>query len=54
MPVYEFLCRKCDKEFTLMLRLAEYERGGFTCPRCKSKRVEQAVTSVSVVTSKKS
>jgi putative FmdB family regulatory protein len=54
MPVYEFLCRKCDREFTLVLHLEEYERGGVTCPHCKSKQVEQALSSVSVVTSKKS
>lgn len=54
MPVYEFLCRNCDKEFTLALRVEDYERGGFTCPHCQSREVEQAVTSVSVITSKKS
>jgi putative FmdB family regulatory protein len=54
MPVYEFHCRKCDKEFTLVLSIGEHERHDFTCPHCQSKDVEQAVTTVSVVTSKKS
>ncbi len=54
MPVYEFLCRKCDKEFTLVLRIEEYERHDFTCPHCRSTEVEQAVTTFSVITPKKS
>jgi putative FmdB family regulatory protein len=54
MPVYEFLCRKCDKEFTLVLTIDEHERHDVKCPRCRSKQVEQAVSSVSVVTSRKS
>ncbi len=54
MPVYEFLCSKCKKEFTLTLRLEEYERHEIACPHCRSKQVEQAVTGFSVVTSRKS
>jgi putative FmdB family regulatory protein len=54
MPVYEFLCRKCDKEFTQVMSFAEYERHDVRCPKCKSKDVEQALSSVSVVTSRKS
>lgn len=54
MPVYEFLCRKCDKEFTVVLSVEEHERHDVTCPHCKGKEVEQAVTAFSVVTSKKS
>jgi putative FmdB family regulatory protein len=54
MPLYEFLCRKCNKEFTLVMRLEKYEHHDVACPHCKSKEVEQAVTGVSVITSKKS
>ena len=54
MPLYDFLCRKCDKEFTLVMRLEEYEHHDVACPHCKSKEVERAVTGVSVITSKKS
>ena len=31
MPTYEFFCEKCRKPFTLVLRLAEYEKGNFKC-----------------------
>ena len=54
MPVYEFVCLKCRKEFTLTLPLREYEKGDFRCPHCKSRSVEQLVTTCEVVTSKKS
>ncbi len=54
MPHYEFICRKCNKTFTLILSLADYEEGRVTCPKCKSKKVEQKFTAFSAVTSKKS
>jgi len=54
MPHYEFVCRECKKDFHLIISLAEYEKGHFTCPKCKSKKVEQKVTPFSAVTSKKS
>jgi len=54
MPTYEFVCKKCKKEFTLVLRLKEYEKGGFSCPKCKSKEVEQKISVFQTKTSKKS
>lgn len=54
MPVYDFLCNNCGKEFSLTLRVAEYEKHDVACPNCKSRAIEQAVTSFEVVTSKKS
>jgi putative FmdB family regulatory protein len=54
MPVYEFGCLKCGKEFTLVLSIREHERKVATCPRCKSKSVESLVTHCEVITSKKS
>lgn len=54
MPTYEFLCEKCGKPFTLMLSLAEYEKGRFRCSACKSTKVKQQITSFIANTSKKS
>jgi putative FmdB family regulatory protein len=54
MPQYEFSCRKCAKVFTVFLTLAEYEKGKFACPHCKSKNVEQRPSTFQAVTSKKS
>ena len=54
MPVYEFACLDCGREFTLVLSIKEYERKGFACPHCKSKAVEQLATTCEVITSRKS
>ncbi len=54
MPQYEFFCHSCHKEFELILTMREYDRGGFKCPHCGSKDVEQRVAAFFAVTSKKS
>ena len=54
MPIYEFICEKCKKPFTLTMTFSEYERRRFKCPKCKSTKVRQQVTSFQAITSKKS
>ena len=54
MPQYSFFCQACQKEFTKILTLAEFEKGGFACPSCRSKKVEQRWAAFYAVTSKKS
>ena len=54
MPSYEFVCKECKKTFTVVMTLAEYEKGRFTCPKSKSKKVEQKMAAFFAVTSKKS
>jgi putative FmdB family regulatory protein len=54
MPTYEFVCEKCEKPFTLILKIAEYEKKNFRCPKCKSKKVRQQVAGFQTITSKKS
>lgn len=54
MPQYIFLCRDCNKEFTLTLHIADLEKGGVECPHCGSKRVTRVIAAFSAVTSKKS
>jgi putative FmdB family regulatory protein len=54
MPVYEFNCLNCHKDFSVALSLRSYEQREFECPHCHSKQVERAITQVQVVTSKKS
>ena len=54
MPIYEFACKGCKKTFTLTMSLAEYEKGKFSCPKCKGKKVEQRFAPFFAVTSKKS
>jgi len=54
MPVYEFICEKCNKPFTLAIPVSEYGKKKFRCPKCKSTRVKQQITAFQTITSKKS
>jgi putative FmdB family regulatory protein len=54
VPVYEFKCQKCGKEFTVVLSVKQYEQKEFACPDCKAGEVERLITSAQVITSKKS
>ena len=53
MPVYDYMCRKCKKEFEQVLTLKEHEQP-VTCPHCGSADVEQEATKFYAVTSSKS
>lgn len=54
MPVYEFVCEKCNHNFSLVISLKEYEKKNFTCPKCKGGKVKRQLSSFHSVTSKKS
>ena len=55
MPVYEFRCIKCGKEFELVETVRQHERHRHPkCPECKSTEVERLYSRVFAVTSKKS
>ncbi|HJS57099.1 MAG TPA: FmdB family zinc ribbon protein [Vicinamibacteria bacterium] len=54
MPVYEFTCLSCGKEFYLVLSLRSYERKEYACPDCGSRQLERNTSSCEVVTSRKS
>jgi putative FmdB family regulatory protein len=54
MPSYEFLCEKCKNQYTLQLSLAEYEKKKYACPKCKSRKVKQQITTFQTQTSRKS
>jgi len=54
MPTYEFICEKCKKPFTLILSVSEHEKEKFQCPKCKSSKVIQRISSFQTKTSKKS
>ncbi len=51
---YEFFCRTCQRTFSKILALVDYEKGGIICPRCGSHNVEQRWSAFSAITSKKS
>jgi putative FmdB family regulatory protein len=54
MPTYEYICRKCNKRFDVMLTLSDHaKRPKQPCPKCKSRDVEQRISAFQAVTSKK-
>ena len=57
MPVYEYRCLDCDKEFEIVETFAEHEDhkpDDVSCPDCGKKNVERVWSHVVAVTSKKS
>lgn len=56
MPTYEYSCEKCGNQFSLILSMREYEKekDRIRCPKCKSKRVKQLLSSFIAKTTNKS
>lgn len=54
MPHYEYRCQACKKKFTLVLSVADHDKGKIKCPKCGSAKVEQQWAAFFATTSKKS
>ncbi len=55
MPVYEYTCKDCAKEFTVFLTIKEFEvNPKIKCPHCESDHVEKKLSAFMTKTSKKS
>jgi putative FmdB family regulatory protein len=54
MPVYEYLCKKCDKTFTVAMTIGEHDKKRAKCPKCKSTSVVPQFGSFYAKTSRKS
>ena len=54
MPYYEYLCSACNKKFSIVLTLAQHEKGQVKCPKCGGTKVEQQWAAFYATTSKKS
>jgi putative FmdB family regulatory protein len=54
MPTYEFVCLKCQKEFTVTITIRERREKQPACPACGSTELEPQFTSVVTKTSRKS
>lgn len=54
MPTYGYVCKKCGKKFTVVMRISEHDAKKARCPKCASSRVEQQIHSFFANTSKKS
>jgi len=54
MPVYEYVCQKCNHEWSVTMSLSEHEKKPKQpCPKCNSRKVRQKLSSFLAVTSKK-
>jgi putative FmdB family regulatory protein len=54
MPMYEFYCRDCKEEVSMVLTLKEREAGGFVCPKCRGTKLEPILSSFYAKTARKS
>jgi putative FmdB family regulatory protein len=43
MPLYEFICAKCEKDFESLVRSANWQ-GSVACPRCGSKKLTKKLS----------
>jgi putative FmdB family regulatory protein len=54
MPVYEYLCEKCNHNFSVKMSMLEHEQKTVKCPACKGKKVTPHFSTFYVKTSRKS
>jgi len=43
MPVYEYICKKCQKKFSEVLTIKEHDTKKVPCPKCKSTDLEHVI-----------
>ncbi len=48
MPVYEYLCSKCSKKFTISLSYQEYDNAKPACSFCGSDQVQRKIGRIRV------
>jgi len=54
MPAYEYICRDCNREFTVFLSIREYEaKPKITCPGCTSDNIQRKLSGFFAKTSRK-
>ena len=53
MPLYQYVCRKCQHKFGEVLTLKEHEAKKIECPKCKSKDLQHVVQPFFAKTSSK-
>ena len=54
MPTYEYHCKGCKHEFSIVQSFHEHEKNKVICPKCKSKKVQQQISIFTAKTSRKS
>lgn len=43
MPLYEYICTKCNKKFGEVLSIQEHDTKKIQCPKCQSTEVEKVI-----------
>jgi putative FmdB family regulatory protein len=43
MPLYEYICKKCQKQFDELLTVKEHDTKKIRCPKCKSQDIEKVI-----------
>lgn len=54
MPTYEFECKKCGKQFSLLESISSHDKHEEKCPQCGSQDISSLISAARVKTSKKS
>jgi putative FmdB family regulatory protein len=54
MPTYEYECQDCKKKFTVIQSISEHGKTKSSCPKCKSAKVKQSISTFTTKTSRKS
>ncbi len=49
MPIYEYICLKCDNKFALLQSLYPAENNA-ECPKCSSRKVKKVISTFSLGT----
>ena len=53
MPLYEYICEKCQTKFGEVLTIKEHDTRKIRCPKCKSEQLAKIIEALVAVTSKK-
>lgn len=54
MPVYEYRCRSCHREFSRTEKIVDHDAGAIECPHCHSSEVERVISPSYARTARKS
>jgi putative FmdB family regulatory protein len=46
MPIYEYICMKCNEKFSVLQNIHSSE-GNTKCPKCASREVKKAISAFS-------
>ena len=54
MPIYDYKCERCGKNFAITMHIDEHDRTEVFCPDCRSEHVAQQYSVFFAKTSRKS